>query len=303
MAVNNTNKGEGSQDGSLNFDYTLLTAYIDNELSPEQKAEVEKAIAQNEDIRIRYELEKRTKNLLAERLKRIETPQYLYKSVYDAIDDYSARVATTAQQPSISAPHYTTAQNKRSSSKKYIYAFGSLFVVLFLAFIAVNFVFNRDAVSSDKDMVALSHDIFGKVAKGEVKIEYPTSDPKALENFFKDKADFKVFVPNVRNASLMGGVYSEVNGMKVVHFIHKKDTVVIYTFQTSLKNVMDDGNDKVMLTGDFKDRVRKGDNWFPCGKKKDRNESGVVWFKDGVICCSVAYMNPQDIRAELTNFK
>lgn len=302
MAVNNTNKGEEGLEGSSNFDYTLLTAYIDNELTPEQRVHVERAIEQNEDIRVRYELEKTTKDALRGRLKRIETPQYLYKSVYDSIDDYSKRVATTAQQENISTPHYTSAQ-KQPNYKKYVYGFGSLFAVLFLVFIAINFVFNRNAVSNDKDLVALSHDIFSKVAKGEVKIEYPTTDPKALESFFKDKVDFKVFVPNVKNASLMGGVYNEVNGMKVVHFIHKKDTMVIYTFQTSLKNVMDDKNDKVMLTGDFKDRVRKGDNWFPCGKKKETLESGVVWFKDGVICCSVAYMNPQDIRAELTNFK
>ena len=308
MAVNNTNPGEegmrnSSGPSNSNFDYELLTAYIDNELDTEQKEKVRQAIESDPNIRARYELEKGTKSLLQRRLPNIDTPQYLSKNILDGIHDYGAKVTagSTASKPDM--PHYTNYQKPHSSNRKYVYIFGSLFVVLLFAFITVAF-FTGNAISDDKDMIAMSHNIFTKVNKGDIQVQHKTSDPKDLENFFKDKVDFKVFIPNLKMRFLLGGVYNEVNGMKVAHIIHKKDTSIIYTMETCKKTVLDDSNDKLVLTSDIKNEVQNGKNWSPCKKKQEaEKESGIVWFRDSAICVSVAYLNPNDLQAALTNLK
>ncbi len=112
--------------------------------------------------------------------------------------------------------------------------------------------------------------------------------------------DFKVFVPDVKDAILIGGVCNEINGEKVAHIIHKKGNIYIYTLQASKKDVMTN-KDKIILCDKFKETVNEGTNWFPCSK--DQKRTVVIWFKDNVICASVAQMEPQEIVSTLTNYK
>ena len=89
----------------------------------------------------------------------------------------------------------------------------------------------NNAVPKDKNFIEISRNIFDKVDAGEVKLQYATNNPVELANFFKDKVDFNVFIPDIKDAELVGGVYNEINGQKLVHFVHKCGNKLIYTME------------------------------------------------------------------------
>lgn len=284
----------------------LLTDYVGNRLSGEELNQVESLIDSNPDYRMRYILEKSTVDLFSGRLKNIETPLYVYQNINDGIDEF---ISSSSSTPSITVPpQYQIPQvsiqskiNINSPSRKYYYYGAASLIVLFIIFsVYTNYLNN--AVPKDKDFIEISRNIFDKVDAGEIKLQYATNSPLELANFFKDKVDFKVFVPDVKDAELVGGVYNEINGQKLVHIVHKCRTngdKLIYTMQGCMKNVMK--NDQLMLPDHHKIDIEKGQNWSACAPIGDDNI--VVWYRDDVVCSSVSKIAPQQIASVLTNYK
>lgn len=284
----------------------LLTDYVGNRLSGEELNQVESLINSNPDYKARYILEKSTVELFTNRLKNIETPLYVFQNINKGIDEYISSKSSTqsvATSPQYSIPQVSI-QNKinlnSAPSRKYYYAAGTMAVIL-IAFFVYSYYLNN-AVPKDKDFIEISRNIFDKVDAGEIKLQYATNNPLELANFFKDKVDFKVFVPDVKDADLVGGVYNEINGQKLVHFVHKcrnDGNKLIYTMQGCMKNVMK--NDQLILPEHHKVDIEKGQNWSACAPVNGDNI--VVWYRDDVVCSSVSKIGPQQIASVLTSFK
>lgn len=280
----------------------LLTDYVGNRLSGEELNQVESLINSNPDYKARYILEKSTVDLFSARLKNIETPLYVYQNINKGIDEFISSRAS--KQGVITSPQYSIPQvsiqskiNLSSSSRKYYYAAGALAVVVLVFFVYSYYTYNN--IPKDKDFIEISRGYFDKVDAGEVKLQYATNSPAELTKFFKDKVDFNVFIPDIKDAELVGGVYNEINGQKIVHFVHKCGNKLIYTMEGCMKDVMKD--DKLVLRGHHKVDIEKGQNWTPCAPIGDDNI--VVWYKDGVVCSSVSKIAPQQIASVLTSYK
>ncbi|MEZ4824410.1 MAG: hypothetical protein R2942_19270 [Ignavibacteria bacterium] len=86
----------------------------------------------------------------------------------------------------------------------------------------------------------------------------------------------------------------------IAHFVHKKGNIIIYTLQADKQEVLNN-LDKIILQDNFKENVKSGKNWFPCSKEP--HKTAVIWFKDNVICSSVADMEPKEISVVLSNYK
>lgn len=282
-----------------NYIEEKITAYIDGNLSKDELIEFEKILKSDIDIYNRYQMELSVKNLLKSRIKKQETPQYVYQNIESAINkEFESKLAKAKQSTALKDIKVSKPQ---LNQRKYFYYFASAFAVLLILFVAINFNKTEINVPPDKDMVEQSIQIFDKINAGDIQIQFKTNNATDLEKFFKEKCDYEVFVPDVKDATLLGGVYNEMNGLKAVHFVHQKNNQLIYTLQLNKKDVVDKENPGIMLAGPLKEEILEGKNWFPCIKKHPDNV--MIWQKDDVVCTSVSKLNNDEIHTTLTNFK
>lgn len=300
------NPEDNSSDNSGNSDeknskYELITPYIDNELSDQsEKEEIKKAIDTDNNYHNRYVFEKLTKENIKQRSKRIETPVYLYKKIGQSIDDYISKATKKSEIPAeYFTEKYIREENiQRSNLRRNLIAGSLAFIVLIAAAFLLNNIFKQNPDLRENDLVAVSRNIFDKVQNGQVSLKYNSSNSKELSDSMNKYLDFKVYIPDLKDAVLVGGVCNEINGQKLAHFIYKKGNVIIYTLQASKEDVMKN-KDKIILCDQFKDNVKEGKNWIQCSK--ENHKTVVVWFKDNVICSSVADMEYEDISKTLSN--
>lgn len=308
MGQNNTNSEKN--DSSLNSHdmKELISALLDNEISEAEKEKIHSLLESENDFKNRYEVEKAVKMEVKKRVTRIETPQYVYQNIQTSINSYTEKISAIHADRNTDGisgqPSYVNAQKTSvNRPRNYMYLFGSVAVVLILFFFATNYIFTGEEIPDDVNLVELSRGVFEKVETGDVKIQYATNDAKELEKFFDEKLNYKVFVPDVKDAVLIGGVYNVMNGKRAAHFIHKKGDTLIYTLQVCKKDILDDANKELMLTGDMKENVMEGKNWLHCPKRFGGRENIILWHKDDAISSSVSKMEPDQIHAVLTNFK
>ncbi len=287
--------------------YEILTAYLDNEISDIDEFEkIKKLIESNPDYYNRHIFEKLTKETFQKRNKRIETPAYLYTNIGNAISEFIKNaeikhsVLKSPNNDSISQIYSQQLDTEKSNLRKYL-TYGSFVLIVLVAFA---FIFNnflqKNPQLTENDLVAVSRNIFDKVESGEVKLQFKSNNAKDLTDSMNKYLDFKVFVPDVKDAELEGGVCNEQNGEKLAHIIHKRNGIIIYTLQADMKEVMNN-SENIILCPEFKDNVNAGKNWFQCDKDKSR--TAVIWYKDNVICSSVAHLDSHDISRTLTSYK
>jgi len=186
----------------------------------------------------------------------------------------------------------------QSIPKKYVYTISGVFIVLIIFFIILNVYYAGD-MGSGNNFVTISRTIYDEIESGKTKMEYVTTNAKELENLLENKTDYDVFIHDVKNAVLVGGVCNEINGQQIVHFVYKKNNNVIYTLQASRPEIFE--GDNLVLSEDYKQKIINGNNWFPCMKKDIRH--AVIWYNDNVICSSVSKIPTNEIHATLSNFK
>lgn len=307
---NNPDSGRENASGNKAPDkYELLSAYLDNEIKSEkEKDNIRKKIESDPDMYNRFVFEDLSKKILKTRIKEIETPPYLYKNISQSIDDYinqnSVRKPLSTLSATVPNQIYSDhIENEKSNLKRYlIYGSYALIALVIFSFIVNYYFLSNPEISNyaENDIVSVSRTVFKEIESGDVGPQFKSNCAKVLEDSMNKYVDFKVFVPEVKDAELIGGVCNEINGEKLAHFIHKKGNVIIYTLQANLKDVMNN-HDKIIMCKDFKENVQKGKNWFPC--PNDKTTTAVIWFKDNVICSSVSHLASNDIFAILTNYK
>jgi hypothetical protein len=286
--------------------YELLTAYIDNELRDSKEIqEIEAGIEKDPDLHNRYLFEKLTKQRLRSSKNNSGAPQYLRQNVENDIANYmklaSAKHERNVNQTSVSLnPKKHKYDDPKSNLKRYFMLGTAVFVLLIISAFAINFFIKKSPALASNDLVAVSRNVFDKVISGEIPLQIKSNDARILADSMNKYLDFEVFVPDVKDAELVGGTCNEINGEKLAHIIHKKDNIFIYTLQGNKDHVMKEGS-KIVLCPDFMENVSKGINWFAC--LKDENAVAVIWYKNGVICSSVAKMESKAIADLLTNYK
>lgn len=286
--------------------YEMLTAYIDNELRDEkEKLEIETGIETDPDLHNRYLFEKFTKQKLISSSKNTGVPQYLRQNIENEIASY-IKLASARQNKAVTLsagsniPPLKKYDDPKNNLKRYFMYGTAVFVLLIISAFAINFFIKKGPELAPNDLVAVSRNVFDKVISGDIPLQIKSSDAKILADSMNKYLDFKVFVPDVKDAELVGGTCNEINGEKLAHIIHKKDNVFIYTLQGSKDHVMKEGS-KIVLCPDFMDNVSKGVNWFTC--LKDENAVAVIWYKNDVICSSVSKLESKAITDVLTNYK
>jgi len=307
MSDLNLNNPENSMDNSgsnenSNLEYEYITAYIDNEIKDgNEKQRLKDLINSDNNFHNRYIFEKLTKENFSKRIRKIETPVYIYKNIGTAIGDYIQK-ASVPISPSLSNINAFSEQlrTQKSNLRRNLIYSTFAFILLVTAAFIFNSILKKNPELSGNDLGTVSRNVFEKVESGQIKLQYQSSNAKALTDSMNKNLDFNVFIPDVKDALLLGGACNEINGQKVAQIIHKKGDTLLCTLQANLKDLMLN-KDKIILSEKFKENISEGKNWFPCLKEKNR--STVIWVKANVVCSTVAAMDYQDIAVILTNYK
>jgi len=258
--VNNYSNNPGDNDNE-SMKYESITAYVDNEIKDEhEKEKILKLIQSNPDFHNRYIFESLIKETYRQRLKRIDTPVYVYKKIGQQIDDYIKKSSTSNLTSRISPDIYSQQINASKSNLKRNLIFSSIaFLLLMLTVFGLKDYLTSNSDFNENDLVSVSRNIFDKVQSGQVNPQYKSSNAKQLADSMNKNLDFIVFIPDVKDAVLVGGVCNEINGEKLAHIIHQRGNVTIYTLQASKKHVMTN-SDKITLSDTFKGYINEGRN-------------------------------------------
>ncbi len=304
MGQNNTNSDNSENSMNSGREYDLISALIDNELTDSEREVILQQLASDTDIKNRHSFEKAVKSEIKSRVTRIETPQYVYQNIQTSINTYTDNISAeySRRYPAGTVVSSSIRKEKKGNPRNYFYLFGSVAAIMLIFFLFTNF-FNAESIPDNVNLVEISRGVYEKVQSGDIKIQYATSNAQELEKWFDEKMDYEVFVPDVKDAMLIGGVYNEMGGKKAAHFIHKKGDTIIYTLQLCKKDILDDNNKEIMLAGDMKENVKVGKNWLHCPKKQGGKENIILWHKDDAISSSVSKMDADQIHAVLTNYK
>lgn len=280
--------------------FEFITAYIDSQLNDSEKEKAKNLIDSDSNVYNRYIFEKLTKENLQQRLKNPETPLYVYQNIGNGIEDYIKKNSKKESAGNSSDIYQTQIDLQKSNLKRYLFLSSLGFIFLIAAAFLFNSYLKRNPDLIEKDLVAVSRNVFDKVEAGQIDLQFKSDNAQILEDSMDKYLDFESYIPEVKDAVLIGGVCNEINGEKLAHFVHKKGNLIIYTLEANKKDIIEKG-DKLFIAPQFKDNVISGKNWFACNKNKNR--TAVIWYKDNVICSTIADMDCNDITAILTNYK
>lgn len=271
------------QYGEHNTDFTIITSFIDNECTVDEKNYVLNRIEKDSDFKLHYELEKNFTINFRKKVKKSHPSKEICDKITELIEQETKRRLNLTTKNSISIKTFT----------KFIYPIAALFII-FISFYLIS-KYNDNS----KDFVTRSHDIYEKVLKNEINLKHITSDADELEKILTKEADFRVFIPDVKEAKLIGGIVNDINGCKVVHFLHKSFDKIIYTMQIKRNDIIN--SEQFTLRNNQKQEILSGINWVEC--EKDVDDCTVIWFKNDVICTSISKLEAKEIATVLTNYK
>lgn len=272
-----------TQNGENNVDYTLITAFIDNECSIDEKEFVTRHIESDSNFRMLYEFEKGFTTNFRKHFRKSQPSEEIIRKIKNSIDSETLRRKEIVKKNNV----------RKYTSYFYLYPIAAV-LALFLGY----YIY-KSLYQSDSDFVHLSHDLFSKYENNEIQLQYVNSNASELQKILSGSAGFSVFVPELKDAELIGGTVNELNDEKFVHFIHRKNDKLIYTLQMNRKDLMDD--DKLVLHKNHRQEIADGHNWIEC--EKNNNDCTVIWFRNGVICSSVSKLDAKEIAFVLTNYK
>ena len=172
-----------------------------------------------------------------------------------------------------------------------------------LSFAAVIYVLSRQASPggvesagfvSGSDIVRQSSSNYEAVLKGEIVPQVVSDCPDNVRTYFQGKTPFPVFIPAMKECTLVGGSVNEYHGMRLAHVLYKHGLQFIYLYQACRESVMK--GDTLHLSREAKnDLDRTG--WHCCTAPD--GAAVVLWVRGRTLCAAVAPLNSQHLMAHL----
>ncbi len=180
----------------------------------------------------------------------------------------------------------------------------TLSVLAFLfAFAVIVVVFSRQAPQagtesagffSGSDIVHQSAANYEAMLKGEIVPQVLSERPENVRTYFQGKTGFPVFIPAMKECTLVGGTVNEYHGMRLAHVLYRHGRQMIYLYQACRESVM--SGDTVHLSREAKDDLERT-GWHCCTAPD--GAAVVLWVRGRTLCCAVAPMNSDHLMAHL----
>ena len=172
-----------------------------------------------------------------------------------------------------------------------------------LAFASVVWLFARSAdgphereasLASVGDIVDQSVANYEEAVNGRMVPQVVSDRPDNVRTYFQGKTGFPVFVPSMRECTLVGGGVDEYRGMHLAHVLYRHGRQLIYLYQACRASVME--GDTLALSCEARsDLDRTG--WH-CSTAPD-GAAIVLWVRGRTICAAVGRMNGEHLMAHL----
>jgi anti-sigma factor RsiW len=172
-----------------------------------------------------------------------------------------------------------------------------------LSFSAIVVMFSRHASPggvesagfvSGSDIVRQSASNYEAVLKGEIVPQVVSESPDNVRTYFQGKTAFPVFIPAMKECTLVGGSVNDYHGMRLAHVLYRHGLQYIFLYQACRESVMK--GDTLHLSAEAKnDLDRTG--WHCCTGPD--GEAVVLWVRGRTICAAVAPMKSEHLMAHL----
>lgn len=270
----------------------LVTAYADNQLNNDtQINHIKSLIDTDEEIRYEYQIQAFLKTYVKNKVPFVETPLTLKEKINSTLFN---ELTPKKTQPNLFGYIF-------SLIKQPVYAFG-LAVVLLGTFLMVFLSGNNpdnmaNSQTGDKNMFVEARSNFRKILSGSLNLQYQSSDPQAIREYFKEHGvNYNTVIPRLKNSQLIGAVVSDRNGEKFAHHMYKTNTGnFVYLYQADEKCIKKKKN--LDLTDDLVKFVDEGKLY----KYAEDGHSFIVWKNAGNICVVVSNENMDNLERELTS--
>ena len=172
-----------------------------------------------------------------------------------------------------------------------------------LSFAVVMVVFSRHAprVGAESVGFVTGSDIehqsasnYEAVLNGTIVPQVVSDCPENVRTFFRGKTGFPVFIPAMKECTLVGGSINDYHGMRLAHVLYKHGLQYIYLYQACRESVMK--GDTLHISHEARnDLDRTGRH---CCTAPD-GAAIVLWVRGRTFCAAVAPMNSEHLMAHL----
>ena len=150
------------------------------------------------------------------------------------------------------------------------------------------------AVAAVDDIVRQSVTNYEAVLHGTMVPQVVSDSPDNVRTYFHGKTGFPVYVPSMRECTLVGGGVDEYHGMRLAHVFYRHGMQLIYLCQACRASVMQ--GDTLRLSREARsDLDRTG--WHCCTAPD--GAAIVLWVRGRTICAAVAPLNGEHLMAHL----
>ncbi len=147
---------------------------------------------------------------------------------------------------------------------------------------------------SGNDIVRQSASNYEAVLKGTIVPQVMSDCPENVRSFFRGKTGFPVFIPAMKECTLVGGSINDYHGMRLAHVLYKHGLQYIYLYQACRESVMN--GDTLHVSREVRsDLDRTG--WHCCTAPD--GAAVVLWVRGRTLCVAVAPMNSEHLMAHL----
>jgi len=172
-----------------------------------------------------------------------------------------------------------------------------------LAFASVVWILSRPSsvsgareasVASVDDIVGQSVANYEAVLDGRMVPQVISDRPDNVRTYFQGKTGFPVYVPSMRECTLVGGGVDEYRGMRLAHVLYRHGRQFIVLYQACRASVME--GDTLRLSCEARSDLDKT-GWHCCTAPD--GAAIVLWVRGRTICAAVAPMNGEHLMAHL----
>ncbi|HTY57285.1 MAG TPA: zf-HC2 domain-containing protein [Bacteroidota bacterium] len=147
---------------------------------------------------------------------------------------------------------------------------------------------------SGSDIVHQSAANYEAVLRGEIVPQILSDRAENVRTYFNGKTEFPVFIPSMRECTLVGGIVNDYHGMRLAHVLYRHGRQMIYLYEACRESVMK--GDTLHLSRAAKsDLERTG--WHCCTAPD--GAAVVLWVRGRTLCAAVAPMNSDHLMAHL----
>ncbi|MBI3194366.1 MAG: zf-HC2 domain-containing protein [Ignavibacteriae bacterium] len=267
----------------------LIPAVLDGELRAEERPSLEQHLKQCTQCRNEFELHSMAKRIVRQRLSHVAAPPHVRERIFAQLRQQFPNPALTS---------WFTLNPFRLKWKPVAVFSGALAIILLMVFFPQSKEHHSHAAPSDADIIHQTYNNFDKMLAGSLLPQISSGDRFDVEQFFAQKANFKVSIPDMKRCRLVGGIFSNYNDAQVAHVLYEYGTEPIYFYQVKLQDVLEGKG--LFLPEEIKEELLRTGMYV---RHHSSDCTLIVRIVDSTVCCTMADIDKEDLLEYITENK